>query len=466
MASDNPFSEPQDSDRTMFIPAPGGVRGRPAAPATTAASATSRGTAARSDSAPGGGLSASIDGPVRIETGSTPLMAAASGLLSLLARLRNTARPPDAGDLRASAVAELRRFEQIAREAGIGIEQLRPAHYALCASLDDVVLATPWGAEGAWATRSLVSTFHEQVRSGEGFFNVLRQVTQAPTVNLAVLELMYVCLSLGFQGQYRLSPRGPAELDRVREELYALIARHRSGHEPDLSPHWQGVDAPYRPRRSELPLWVASLIGVALLGSLFAVLLFNLGAVSDRLAEQIVAAPPARMPAIARAVAQEAASGQPAPEPLPPPEAPVCDALRGALAADIAGGQVAIPPCADGVPVLQVGNDGMFASGSAAVMPAYRTTLARIGTALNARPGAVTVAGYTDNQRIRSLRYPSNAALSRARAEAALALVATTLADPRRLAPDGRGETNLIEHDPAHQERNRRIEVILHPAEP
>ena len=37
------------------------------------------------------------------------------------------------------------------RDVGIGLDQLRPAHYALCASLDDVVLATPWGSQGAWA---------------------------------------------------------------------------------------------------------------------------------------------------------------------------------------------------------------------------------------------------------------------------------------------------------------------------
>ena len=35
---------------------------------------------------------------------------------------------------------------------------------ALCAALDDVVLNTPWGAQGGWAARSLVSTFHEQVQ--------------------------------------------------------------------------------------------------------------------------------------------------------------------------------------------------------------------------------------------------------------------------------------------------------------
>ena len=41
---------------------------------------------------------------------------------------------------------------------------------------------------------------------------------QNPGKFLPVVELMYLCISLGFQGRYRLSPRGPAELDRLREE--------------------------------------------------------------------------------------------------------------------------------------------------------------------------------------------------------------------------------------------------------
>ena len=181
----------------------------------------------------------------------------------MLSRLRNTLSQPDPGALRERAVGEVRRFEQVSRETGVPMEQLRPAHYALCASLDDVVQATPWGSQGAWASRSLVSTFHQEVRSGDRFFDVLNQMKQNPGTFLPVLELMYLCLSLGFQGRYRLSPRGPAELDRMREDVYGVIARQRPRPTPDLSPHWRGVAAPYRPARAELPVWVGGAAGLA-----------------------------------------------------------------------------------------------------------------------------------------------------------------------------------------------------------
>src|ERR1700690_846586 len=226
--SDNPFSEPDDSERTVIRPVPGGRR---AAPASAPASAPIPDAEPRS-AAP---LSDSVAGDMAV--GLTPLVAAAVPLLQLLARLRNTLNQPDPGDLRERAVAAMREFESRARDTGVSIELLRPAHYALCASLDDVVLNTPWGSTGIWDARSLVSTFHQEVRGGERFFNLLRQMCQNPGTFLPVIELMYLCMSLGFQGQYRLSARGPAELDRLREEIYALLVRQRQQIEPELSPH-------------------------------------------------------------------------------------------------------------------------------------------------------------------------------------------------------------------------------------
>ena len=207
--SDDPFSEHEDSDRTVLRPGSGSRRAASPQPASSPAFG---------DSPPPTRTAAPIpaEGTETISFGLNPLIEAAAPLLQLLGRLRSTYSQPDPGDLRERAIQQIRAFEQASREAGIPLDQLRPAHYALCASLDDVVLNTPWGSSGAWAARSLVSTFHQEVRGGERFFDLLSQLRQNPGTLLPVLELMYLCLSLGFQGRYRLSPRGPGELDRLR----------------------------------------------------------------------------------------------------------------------------------------------------------------------------------------------------------------------------------------------------------
>src|SRR5262245_25290442 len=217
--SDNPFAEPEDDNRTVIRPTPGRRRAPapeqpPAAPSEPPEPAASRTVASRPAAAP----VVAAEGTEDMAVGGDVLAVAAAPLLQLMARLRNTANAPDSGDLYQRTVRQIRVFEQEARDKGVPLEQLRPAHYALCASLDDIVLSTPWGSSGPWGQRSLVSTFHQEVRSGERFFDVLKQMCDNPGRFLPVIELMYICVSLGFMGRYRLSRRGVGDINRIREE--------------------------------------------------------------------------------------------------------------------------------------------------------------------------------------------------------------------------------------------------------
>jgi type VI secretion system protein ImpK len=460
--SDNPFSEPDDSDRTVIRPSPGGRR--PAtAPGPASASPPSTGSPfdvpSMADYERGPDVSAGragADMPAALAMGGTPLMAAAAPLLQLLARLRNTMSAPDSGDLRERATRELRRFEEVGRARNIPMDQLRPAHYALCASLDDVVLATPWGSQGAWASRSLVSTFHQEVRSGERFFDILAQLRQNPGGFLPVLELMYICLSLGYMGRYRLSPRGPAEIDRLREETYSVIRRQRPPGDAALSAHWQGVDAPYRARRFSVPLWLAAVVALGALAAIYASFLFSLSQRSSTQFEALVTAPPAAMPSLVRA--------NPVVAPAEPaPAGPtILDRLTGFLSPEIAAHKVSILGTVD-APIIRLNNAGLFASGSAAVEADDQPLLQKIGDALSHEQGRITVTGYTDNQPIHTLQFPSNFELSTARAQAAAAILDQTVGDQSRITARGLGDADPLQPNDtaAGRAANRRIDITL-----
>ena len=460
--SDNPFSEPDDSDRTVIRPIPGGKRPATPPPAQPSPFDSPFGgapaAAAPGYSAPAAALPA--DAPETISMGGAPLIAAAGPLLQLLARLRNTLQAPDSGDLRERAVREIRRFEETARARNIPMEQLRPAHYALCASLDDVVLATPWGSQGAWAQRSLVSTFHQEVRSGERFFDVMAQIRQNPGNFLPVLELMYFCLSLGYKGRYRLSPRGPAEIDRLREETYAVLRRQMPPGDPALSPHWQGVAAGYRPRRFGVPVWVVAIVALGVLGLVYAGCLFSLSGKSDAAFQAQVNAPLPHMPQIVRA--------QPVVAPAEPaPVGPtILDRLSGFLQPEIAAGKVSVLGTTH-QPIVRINNQGLFGSGSATVEAADVPLLQKIGQALAKESGTVVVTGYTDNQPIHTLQFPSNFALSQSRAQAAAAILDQTIGDQSRITAKGMGDADPVASNASEAGRaqNRRIEIVLnHPS--
>ena len=452
--SDNPFTEPEDDNRTIIRPTPGRRQPQSAEPTVRAG-----GERPPRQDAPADRPVAMAEGTENTFIGEDALAAAAAPLLQLMARLRNTASPPDSGDLRERTVRQVRVFEQEARDKGLPLEQLRPAHYALCASLDDVVLNTPWGSSGTWGERSLVSTFHQEVRSGERFFDVLKQMSSNPGKYLPVIKLMYLCMSLGFIGQYRLSRRGVGDINRIREETYAVIARQQKQAEPELAPHTKGIDAPYRPARFRLPLWVAASAGLGIVAGLFLWFSIGLNATSDDLYARLQTAPPSRMPTITRTPVVEP---QPAPTPPLPPEPTVLDRLRKFLQPEIEQGLVEVTGTV-GQPLVRITGRGMFPSGSASVNASFKPLLDRIGLALKEEPGTVRVIGYTDDQPIRTIAFPSNFQLSTARAKEASTIIGASVGDPSRLSAEGRADADPIATNstPEGRERNRRIEVVL-----
>jgi type VI secretion system protein ImpK len=262
-------------------------------------------------------------------------------------------------------------------------------------------------------------------------------------------------MSLGFQGRYRLSPRGPAELDRLREETYAVIKRQRQAPEADLSPHWRGLAAPYRGARMVVPVWVAASAAAAVLAALYVWLSMSLGAAADDAFARMLRAPPAAMPQIARA----APVTPPAPGPLPKAVDQLCKFLQP----EVDQGLVTVV-CNPTTSVVRIKNRGMFASGSATLEPRFVPVLQQIATELQHEKGQIEVVGYTDNQPIHTLRFPSNFELSSARAEAARGVLGQTVSDASRLSAEGRGEADPIASNktPEGREENRRIEVVLH----
>ncbi len=449
--SDNPFDEPVAPDRTVIRPTPGGRRGGAAARQTAAGLVAAPPPHALQAAPVLGGIGADM-----VSLGDNKLLVAAAPLLQLLARLRNTANPPDAGDLGARVLAELRKFEQAARDSGVPMEQLRPAHYALCASLDDVVLNTPWGVASAWARSTLVASFHPAYAGGERFISVLEKLRQQPGQNLSVIELKYFCLSLGFVGPIRDMPSGGIALEPLRGEVAAEIAAQIPAAPAELSPQWQGVDAKFRPKRNALPIWVALSAALAAIGGMFTVSLRDLNAASDLLAARALASAPSRMPEIVRAA-------QPVAPPPVPHEPTSVDLIQGALAAEIDRKQLAVLG-ADTTPVIRLPAGLLFHAGSAKLSASAIPLLEHAAATMRVLSGPITVLGFTDNTPIHTIQFPSNFQLSSARAKAVQAVIQQALGRERIVTAEGRSDADPIASNASAegQEQNRRIEIVLH----
>src|SRR5215468_7400785 len=292
MSDDNPFGEPDETEKTVIRPSPGGRRA--AVPERTAAPDTGREREAPQAPADPAAAAALAGG------GLNPLVAAASVLLGLASRVRGTATQRDVEGLRDRVVRELKTFEANASASGLPRELVRTAHYALSATIDDLVLSTPWGSQSSWAKRSMVSTFHNEVVGGERFYEILNQLHKNPGRGADVLELMYICLALGFEGRLRVTGRGTSEHSRVREGVYRTLRERRGDFERELSAHWRGIAAAHRPLTSYIPTWVIAAVTAAVLMLMFMGFTYALSDESDSIGS-LADVPPGGNVQIARA---------------------------------------------------------------------------------------------------------------------------------------------------------------------
>lgn len=431
MAQDDPFASP-DTDRTVIIPSPGRRAAAPVQPAQPVASATAPRMEMSGAGQVGGGLVGGLN----------PLIAAANPLLDLVPQLRSTLQHADPSGLRDYLAQNIKAFESRAKAAGIAPEKVIAARYALCTLLDETAASTPWGGSGIWARHSLLVMFHNEAWGGEKFFQLLAKLAENPAGNRDLLEFMYVCLSMGLEGRYRVIDNGKTQLDALTERLAQMLRKERGEYERDLSPHWQAAAAKRSKVLSALPLWVALAAGGLVMLVLYLSFSAFLNSASD--------------PVFAQIQSIRVKADVPPPLPAPKPR------LAGFLVREIQEDLVSVND-EDGRSVVTLKGDGLFAPGSAEIMPGFLPILDRVAEALNAVPGHVQISGHTDNQPIRSARFPSNWHLSQERARSVMQLLAQKVAPASRFSTEGRADAEPVapNDSAANRARNRRVEIIL-----
>ncbi|PDS75633.1 type VI secretion system protein TssL, long form [Rhizobium sp. L43] len=397
------------------------------------------------------------------------LVRSAAPLLNLAHALRYTEEQPEIDALRQIAIEAVGRYERDLASARISPERARAAHYVVCATVDDVVLSKAWGVRAGWARSGLVSTFHMDVTGGERVFDLLDHFQQSPGANKDLLLLIYLCLSLAFEGRTRVSARGGLELGRIRDGLYKTLLGQCGVFERELSPHWKGVSARHQPLRTAAAIWtLLSLLTLILaFGYLFFTL--SLNRASDGTFERLAKLPPRDMPSVLVKIPEPPRQPPPVvvaetpPPPAPPQVKPPSrlDNLLAFLQPEVEKKLVTLSD-SNGRLLVRISNSGLFAIGSAEVSPKFHDLLQRIGGALAAENFRAVVVGYTDNVPIRTVQFPSNWHLSEARAKA-VGEILTSFTGPGAILTEGRADTDPIAANDTSEgrEMNRRTEILV-----
>ena len=276
MSSDNsdktvfrktPGGQAPRADSTVIRPTPGRRGGQtqvPRAPDSTQMQPAASGQAPQ---APRAEYAHPDSAQFKTLYGLNPIVNAASLLIAVFYKTRQTVSHQNVGGLHQQLTAAMRQFEVTLQGKNVSPEMVLAARYILCAALDEAVMNTPWGAESAWPQRTLLSTFHNETHGGEKFFLLLDKMRERPAQNLDILELMYILLSLGFEGKYRMNARGREMIEKIRDELFQIIRTFRGDYERALSPSWQGLGRAKNTLAQYVPMWVVAsvLAGVLVL---------------------------------------------------------------------------------------------------------------------------------------------------------------------------------------------------------
>ena len=389
--------------------------------------------------------------------GSTnPLVAAAANLMILLGRLRTGLVEMQAAPLIDHVAREIDMFERNANDIGASPQDVSDAKYALSATADDIVQNLPGADKGIWLQYSMVARFFGERSAGVVFFQRMDDAMKAPGQRFNVLELMLTCLSLGFEGQYRVAPNGSVELAKIRNAIYETLRRVHPRPDDDISVHWMGVPLGGKRRTGGTPIWIVAAVAALMVVALFATLSTLISKQGGLVREGILALHTG-LPelTIERTV--------PVREAYVAPSSQQLERIQEALATEIASGAVAVD-AVNAFIFIRVGDVLQFRSGSADIKNGFSALAKRIAEVLNAENGPIRVVGHTDSIPVSGRgRYKTNEALSQGRAEAVRDVLGAMLTDPTRIEAIGRGAAEPIETNDTREGRakNRRVEVMI-----
>ncbi len=384
------------------------------------------------------------------------LIEAAGPLLLLLGRLRTSLMSANFANLMEQVADAIEEFDKTTRAESVPADQANDAKYILAATADDIVQNIPSEERHVWAQYSMLSRFFNERVGGVRFFEKLEQAKRDPRANYDLLELIYACLAMGFQGIHRTQSGGAAQLQAIQRNLYETLRSVHPKTRDDISPHWRGQSLPTAGSTFRVPFWALSAVAALLLFGIF--ITFRLLLAGN--AEAVIAEMGKLFPDTQLGI-ERAAVPVPAP-PVPIRVSTQLERIRAKLKDEIA--QNKVDPVESGQNIIvRIGSFALFESGEATVIDSFKPIAAKIAEALDQEPGDIRIIGHTDNVRIVTARFPSNFELSVERANAVASLLKSRLKDPGRVRTEGKGESAPIAPNQTAEgrARNRRVDIMM-----
>jgi len=219
----------------------------------------------------------------------TPVLAGmpdiCADLLTFIQSIRKAANPGEYEPFRAKAEGLVSAMEQRARESDVPGPLIEQAKFALVGFLDETILQSTWALRDVWAGNPLQLQYFNEFNAGEEFYTKLEGLRNAEDPKkLDVLEVYFLCLSLGFKGKYA-DLKGMEKIKVLTDSISKELRKARSKAD-GLSPAWEPKDQNAGAAK-EFPVWLVVVACSGLLLVLYSVLHWYLGGVADGVIKQV-----------------------------------------------------------------------------------------------------------------------------------------------------------------------------------
>ncbi|HMN24231.1 MAG: DotU family type IV/VI secretion system protein [Ignavibacteriaceae bacterium] len=203
----------------------------------------------------------------------------ASECFILILQLRATTNYGTADVLKSKVLDMFDKFENNARKIGVDNEKVRLAKFALVAFLDETIISSDWSEKNEWLTEPLQIKLFDTFNAGEEFFTNMSTLRQRTSANKDVLEIYYLCLSLGFKGKYQL--QSPENLRRIIDDLNLELHPEAYRSIDLLSPNGKPRQSIVQTVKTGLPLWIYPVGAIVILLIFYVILSFSISGKLD-----------------------------------------------------------------------------------------------------------------------------------------------------------------------------------------
>lgn len=208
-----------------------------------------------------------------------------SPLLTLGSAFANVSEVWDPPDFRSRVLEMFQQAEQVGGQSGVPKDTLRIAKFAVAAYVDEMILNSAWSKKKDWSFQTLQYEFFNTQESGVEFFHQLNAVRKTAPLNADLLKLFYLCLTLGFEGQYTLAGREKrkALINDLAHDLQ--LKQNFQG----LSPHAARLDSLAVVQKRSLAPWIVTATCMSLIAILYGLFFFKSTSLAQELRDQLQA---------------------------------------------------------------------------------------------------------------------------------------------------------------------------------